>query len=64
MIFVLAPDQQSAEAWLNRRGMDPSSAVVLTKSNRTRSREYHPGLDTLIRLPEAPDDLFFDLTVT
>lgn len=63
MIFILAPHREAAEVWLNRKGMDPTSAVILTQDNHAKAREYHPGFDTLIRLPGAPDDLFFELTV-
>lgn len=63
MIFVLAPNVEDAQAWLNQRMVDPLSARIITPEMHERAREYVPDLDLLIRLPGAPDDLFFEMIV-
>jgi hypothetical protein len=67
MIFLLAPSAEVAQQWLARKKLDPDSvAMFYSKMPDEEFRKlptYDPVRDTIIALPESPDDLMFDITV-
>jgi hypothetical protein len=63
LIFILSPNTEDAQAWLDRRFIEAVSARIVTPEDSSRAHEYVPDLDLLIRLPGAPDDLFFEMIV-